>query len=218
MIKDNAILEPSPEHRISGGDLSYAVLNTTDFAVHPTAKTLSTNILLQEIRSVEIDENNRLQSLVELARTSHESWAETEYLKGPIEKTAGVDLLGPVSIMAVAEIQDPESISIGNTNLMPQQVTPIDTAPLVRKSGAKIIVAGSSSLVIDEFSSRPDLGNLDLFLNGISWMVDETEQLHTRTKNSDITPFLINPQQLRLIILIALFLSPATLLFGAIST
>jgi len=219
-IKDNAVLEPSPAHRISGGDLSYAVLNTTDFAVHPTAKTLSTNILMQEIRSVEIDADNRSQALVELARTSHESWAETQYLEGPIEKNPGIDILGPVSVMAISEIQEPEVIPIGKTSpsTIQDDVTAKNKDQSTRSPGAKIIVIGSSSLVIDEFTSRPDLGNLDLFLNGISWMVDETEQLHSRTRDGNVTPFLLNPQQLRLIILIALFLSPATLLFGAIAT
>ena len=59
VLKDNSVLELDAQHSISGGDASYAILNTTDFAVHPTAKTLSTNILMQGMRSIEINQSRK---------------------------------------------------------------------------------------------------------------------------------------------------------------
>ena len=219
LLPDNAILEVDPKKQVSGGDYSYAVINTTDFAPHPTAKTLATNILLQGIRSVVTDDNNTEQSLLELAFTSTESWAETEYQNGPIEKTNGVDILGPVPVIAIVEVEDPESISIGTTHPdLPNSSAHIPRSQWERKKGAKIIVVGSSSLVLDEFTQRGDLGNLDLFLNGISWMNDESEQLYTRSKTQNITPFFMNPNQVQIIMLVSLILTPATILLGAFNT
>jgi ABC-type uncharacterized transport system involved in gliding motility auxiliary subunit len=222
ILKDNAILELDPQRQVSGGDMSYAVLNTTDFEIHPTAKTLAINILMQGIRSVEIDENNKEQSLIELARTSPDSWAETQYQDGPIEQTEGVDILGPVPVIAIVEIEDPQRISIGKiTPTFPKEEktqSPTSTQSINRDKGAKIIVVGSSSLILDEFTQRGDLGNLDLFLNGISWMNDEHEQLYTRSRTEEISPFLLNPTQIRLIIIISLFITPGTLLLGALSS
>ena len=219
VLKDNAVLALDTEHSLSGGDASYAILNTTDFAVHPTAKTLSTNILMQGMRSIEIDHDLRNQSLLELARTSPNSWAETEYQQGPIEFTPDVDIQGPVPVISIIEIDDPDIIPVhpitrelptGSPQTLPQSIT--------RKPGGKIILVGSSTLVLDEITQRPDLGNLDLFLNGISWMTQESAQLHARAHDHDITPLLLSPIQLRIIFLVSLICTPGVLLLGALGT
>ena len=82
----------------------------------------------------------------------------------------------------------------------------------------KMIVVGSSSLVLDEFTQRADLGNLDFFLNGISWLNNETNQLNTRARSEHIQPFLLYPNQLRIVVLVSLILTPISLLMGALGT
>ena len=217
IIRDNLALEFNARNSISGGDASYAVLNTSDFAPHPTAKTLSTNIIMQGIRSVSSDPNNTELSSVELASTSEQSYAEVHYQSNTIEYTPNEDIAGPIPAIAIVEILDPKSITLGELKRDHPQSSSIQHSPLSLKAGAKIIVVGSSSLVLDEFAGRSDLGNLDLFLNGISWQVDEQAQLNTRIKNQAATPLLLSPAQLRIIILVSLILTPGFLLLGAIS-
>ena len=197
ILKDNAILELDPKRQVSGGDLSYSVINTSEFAPHPMVKTLTTNILFQGLRSVEIDEENSAHSLLTLAKSSKQSWAETNYQEGPIELT-DEDISGPVPMMAVIE-------------------TEYETQTKTSKGG-KVIVVGSSSLVVDEFTERSDLGNLDFFLNGISWIHDEHEQMHTRARTSNIQPFMLYTPQIRIVYVVALILTPFSLLLGALGT
>ena len=186
---------------MSGGDLSYSVINTSDFAPHPIIKTLASNILFQGLRSVEINDEDFSHSMTTLAKSSEQSWAEIHYENGPIEQTSGEDIAGPVPIIAVIETeydnpQVPETLS----------------------KGGKIIVVGSSSVVVDEFTQRSDLGNLDFFLNGISWMNEEEEQLYTRARSQSIQPFILYPTQLRIAFIVSLILTPLSLLFGALGT
>lgn len=202
ILKDNAILELDPKRQVSGGDLSYSVINTTDFEPHPIVKRLSTNILFQGLRSVEINEDSVEHPLMALAYSSDQSWAETEYQDGPIEKTLGIDIFGPVPIIA---IQEPSARSNSSNERK-------------EKSTGRIIVVGSSSLVLDEFTQRSDLGNLDFFLNGISWMNNETSQLNERARSEQIQPFLLYPNQLRIVMLVSLILTPISLLLGALGT
>ncbi|MAA79904.1 MAG: hypothetical protein CL916_11660 [Deltaproteobacteria bacterium] len=197
ILKDNAILELDPKRQVSGGDLSYSVINTSDFAPHPIVKTLATNILFQGIRSVEIDDGSS-HSLLTLATSSKQSWAEINYQEGPIEHTSGEDISGPVPIIAIIE-----------TEYIAQD------AP---SKGGRVIVVGSSSLVVDEFTKRSDLGNLDFFLNGISWMSDEQDQLYTRARPDNIQPFMLYAPQLRIVFLVSLILTPLSFLFGALGT
>ena len=200
VLKDNAILELDPQRQVSGGDLSYSVINTSDFVPHPIIKTLATNILFQGLRSVEISEESSALSLLSLAYSSDQSWAETQYQEGPIEQTPGEDISGPVPIIAIVEGKQTSSL----------------TDP--KKTAGKMIVVGSSSLVLDEFTQRADLGNLDFFLNGISWLNNETNQLNTRARSEHIQPFLLYPNQLRIVVLVSLILTPISLLMGALGT
>lgn len=216
IFKDNAVLELDEQYTLSGGDASYAIINTTDFALHPTAKTLSTNILMQGLRSVEVNDEQQDQSLLELASTSPNSWAESQYKEGPLEFTPGQDIQGPVPVISIIEIDNPDVIPIGNLQRELPKATLSKSPQLKRTPGGKIIVVGSATLVLDELTQRPDLGNLDLFLNGISWMTKEDTQLHARAHDHDVTPLLLSPMQLRIIILVSLILTPGMLLLGAI--
>ena len=194
VIKDNAILELDPKRQVSGGDLSYSVINTSDFMPHPIVKRLASNILFQGLRSVEVEESQSDHSLLTLSYSSVQSWAEFNYQEGPIEYTINEDIAGPVPIIAVVETQY-------NT-----------------LKGGKVIVVGSSSLVVDEYTQRPDLGNLDFFLNGISWMSNETEQLNTRARSENIQPFMLYTPQVRIVFFVSLILTPLSLLLGALGT
>ena len=193
VVKDNAILELDPKRQVSGGDLSYSVINTSDFHPHPIVTTLASNILFQGLRSVEIDESSA-HTPITLAYSSAQSWAEVHYQDGPIEYTPEEDLAGPVPIIAVVETEYDSS------------------------KGGRVIVVGSSSLVVDEATQRSDLGNLDFFLNGISWMNNENEQLHTRARSENTQPFMLYPPQIRIVFLVSLVLTPLSLLLGALGT
>ncbi|MEC7985868.1 MAG: Gldg family protein [Myxococcota bacterium] len=86
-----------------------------------------------------------------------------------------------------------------------------------RSPGAKIIVIGSSTLVIDDLISTAP-GNLDLFLNTISWMSEEKEQLSQRANDDKVPSINLNELQILLIWIISLILLPGSLLIGAVST
>ena len=109
------------------------------------------------------------------------AWAETDYQMGVLEPTAGEDRLGPIPVVAVGEVTDPDQIIVGSLSLLTSaeaEQAEVTEPELTRKNGSKIIVFGSSSLISNAMVAVG--ANLDLFLNSIAWLVGEEAQLSER--------------------------------------
>ncbi|HSE93441.1 MAG TPA: GldG family protein [Methylomirabilota bacterium] len=127
--------------------------------------------------------------LTPLARTSTESWAETDRasLQAGQVKADPQDLKGPVTVAAVAT-----------------------------KDKARIVVYGTSSLAANQFLNLQ--GNRDFFLNTVSWLAEQEDLIAIRPKDARQTPVFMTSRQAQLAFLVPVVVLPGVVLAGGIFT
>jgi hypothetical protein len=114
-IGDDIVLEANPNYQMAGTDASYVLLDPKSFDFHKITSPIKGGVVLRLVRSVAKLDGAAGVNVQELARTSEYGWAETK-LSGDTmpEPTPGEDIVGKVPVMAVAEITDAASISVGS--------------------------------------------------------------------------------------------------------
>jgi ABC-type uncharacterized transport system involved in gliding motility auxiliary subunit len=122
-----------------------------------------------------------------LARTSADSWGETD--KASLQQ-------GQVK----PDPQDPKG--------------PLPVAAVATKDKSRIVVYGSSSLAANQFLNLQ--GNRDFFLNTVSWLAEEEDQISVRPKDVRQTPVFLSGQQEQAVRTITLFLVPGIVVVGGI--
>ena len=121
IVGDDLVLENNPNYQLEGGDPSYIVLDKASMDFHPIVNDMKAIALLRTVRSVRKGPDVEGYNVQELARTSPQSWAETDLsfvtagvMPSPDE---GVDLIGGVPMMAVVEVVDPSVVPVGDMSL-----------------------------------------------------------------------------------------------------
>ena len=213
-IGDDIILEQNPKYDMLGGDISYILLDQESFDIHPTIKNISM-VLLQGVRSVNVQEDIPGISWQVLAKTTDNSWAERDYVHGIPEPTIGEDQISKVPLWAVGEIEDPTQIIVGSFSLSTE--TPKEPPTIQYQKGAKLVVLGSSSLINNAMFVQ-STGNGNLFLNLIAWLVDEEEQIGNRADENAVAGIEMNLIQGLLIWIFCVVIAPGIFLLGAIHT
>ena len=219
IVGDDIILEQHPKYQMAGADDSYIILDEDSFSPHPTIELSNTMLVLQGVRSVRILEGKEGLKLQELAKTTENSWAERGYREGIPEPDIGEDDIGSIPLLAAAEVVDPEKVYVGSFALgtAPSEEAGLAPPEVERKAGAKIVVAGSSSLASNGAFSLSQ-ANADLFLNAIAWMADEETQISSRANDDAIASLAMNMLQGLMSIMLCLVIAPGAMLIGAIST
>lgn len=122
-----------------------------------------------------------------LARTSAESWAETnrnELQQGQVKPDPG-EARGPLPVAVVAT-----------------------------KDKARIVVYGTSSFAANQFLNLQ--GNRDFFLNTVSWLAEEEDQISIRPRESRSAPVFLTSQQAQAVFLLPVVILPGIVLVGGI--
>ncbi len=122
-----------------------------------------------------------------LARTSPQSWGETNRE----ELQRGV---------AKPDPQDPKG--------------PLTVAAVATKDKARLVVYGTSNLAANQFLNLQ--GNRDFFLNTVSWLAEEEDQISIRPKDAKQTPVFMNSNQAQAVFLLPVVVLPALVLLGGI--
>jgi len=122
-----------------------------------------------------------------LARTSEQSWGETNRE----ELQRGVAKPDPA---------DPKG--------------PLTVAAVATKDKARIVVYGTSNLAANQFLNLQ--GNRDFFLNTVSWLAEEEDQISIRPKDARQTPVLLNANQAQLVFLLPVIVVPGLVLAGSV--
>jgi ABC-type uncharacterized transport system involved in gliding motility auxiliary subunit len=122
-----------------------------------------------------------------LAKTSPESWGETD--RQALEQGT-----------AKPDPQDPKG--------------PLPVAAVVTKDKARIVVYGTSNLATNQFLNVQ--GNRDFFLNTVSWLAEEEDQITVRPKDTKQMPIFLSAQQGRVVALLPLVVLPGLVLAGGI--
>ncbi len=117
-VGDDLVLEANPNYQLVGGDPSYVLLDPDSFDFHPLTEAIKGGVILRLVRSVSKGDEVNGVNVQELARTSAYGWAETELGGEEMpEPTEGVDVIGNVPVMAVAEVAEAGAIAVGSTEV-----------------------------------------------------------------------------------------------------
>jgi ABC-type uncharacterized transport system involved in gliding motility auxiliary subunit len=139
-----------------------------------------------------------------LAQTTDRGWAETDEnaLRNPqsLKFDEGVDLKGPLTL-AVAIEQNPDPAN-------PAAEADSNTPPKSR-----ILIFGTSRMATNEvFQLGGQIANLDLFINGSSWLVGDDELISIKPRAQDNRTLVLSNAQRNFIMLSSIVLVPALVL------
>jgi ABC-type uncharacterized transport system involved in gliding motility auxiliary subunit len=180
------------QDRLAQGDLTSLLIRT--FTVHEITQDLSASVLFPLARHITFDEQvGNAWDYVPLARTSPNSWAETDLKGRVVNLNEKEDVKGPLPMAAA--------------------LTP-KIAPEEGKPRPAIVVIGNSTFATNAFVNFP--GNSDFFLHTAAWLAEERNMLAIVPKDSALRPFTPNPLQERALLYLQVILLPTTMLLSGI--
>ncbi|HSF67972.1 MAG TPA: DUF4350 domain-containing protein [Nitrospiraceae bacterium] len=176
--------------RLAQGDLTSLLVRT--FTEHEITQDLSAAVLFPLARHITFDEQvGSAWDYVPLARTSPNSWAETDLKGRVVNLDEKEDIKGPLPMAAA---------------LAPK------VAPPEGKPRPAIVIIGNSTFATNAFVNFP--GNSDFFLHSVGWLAEERNILAIVPKDSALRIFTPNPLQERALLYLQVILLPATILFS----
>jgi ABC-type uncharacterized transport system involved in gliding motility auxiliary subunit len=180
------------QDRLAQGDLTSLLVRT--FTEHEITQDLSAAVLFPLARHITFDEQaGSAWDYVPLARTSPNSWAETDLKGRVVNLNEKEDIKGPLPMAAA---------------LAPK------VAPEEGKPRPAIVVIGNSTFATNAFVNFP--GNSDFFLHTTGWLAEERNMMAIIPKDSALRPFTPNPLEERTLLYLQVVLLPAAMLFSGI--
>ncbi len=179
------------QDRLAQGDLTALLVRT--FTEHEITQDLTSAVLFPLSRHITFDEQaGKEWDYVPLARTSANSWAETNMQGRVVSLNEKEDVKGPLPMAAA---------------LAPKQ------APEEGKPRPAIVVIGNSTFATNAFFNFP--GNSDFFLHTTGWLAEERDLISIAPKEPALRPFTPNPTQERALLYVqVIFLPLLTFLTG----
>lgn len=225
-VGDDVVIETSP-YRMMQNNPFGLIIDQASYEQHPLTAKLSGNSVLFLARSVGVGGEVAGVTVKELARTSEQSWGESDYQDQAAEPapTEGRDRIGKVPVMAVAEVQDPANIRTKTEVAVPVTpdglpavpVAPTSAAPeLPRQAGGKVVVVGDMDFASNQLVANGL--NQDLLLNTVAWMAGEEDQIGIRPNEAAKGKLEMSTMGLLLCWLVSLVLMPGAMIIGAIGT
>ena len=128
-------------------------------------------------------------SIQPLARTTPDSWGET----------------------------DRASLEAGQVKPDPQDPKgPLTLAAVATKDKARLVVYGTANVAVNQFLNVQN--NRDFFLNTVSWLAEQEDQISIRPKDTKSSPVFLTSQQSQTVFWLPVVVIPALVLVGGIVT
>jgi ABC-type uncharacterized transport system involved in gliding motility auxiliary subunit len=187
MLADNLIVELSPIGRLFGIGPEVPIIQ--QYEPHAITRDLAGITTLFPItRSLDVAKPAPAGvNVTPLARTSPESWGETD--RQALEQGS-----------AKPDPQDPKG--------------PLSVAVVATKDKARLVVYGTSNLATNQFLNLQ--GNRDFFLNTVSWLAEEEDQISVRPKDSRQNPIFLSARQGQLVFWLPVVVLPGLVLAGGV--
>ena len=180
------------QDRLAQGDLTSLLVRT--FTEHEITQDLSAAVLFPLARHITFDEQaGKAWDYVPLARTSPNSWAETDIKGRVVSLDEKEDIKGPLPMAAA---------------IAPK------VAPEEGKPRPAVVVIGNSTFATNAFVNFP--GNSDFFLHTAAWLAEERNMMALVPKDSALQPFTPNPLQERALLYLQVILLPTALFVAGI--
>lgn len=205
VVDDDVVIELNPVGQLFGVGPLVPVVG--EYVPHPITKDMSGVMTLFPLtRSVA--PAKALPKGIQaspLAQTSRQSWGETDknvFQTGkatpdPNEKT------GPLAVAVVATVDaqpDPKA-------------DPADVAKKAPK--ARLVVVGTADFASNQFLGAQ--GNRDFFLNVVSWLAEEEDQISIRAKDPKQNPVVLTSAQSNLVLGLPLLVLPGAVMLCGIA-
>jgi ABC-type uncharacterized transport system involved in gliding motility auxiliary subunit len=180
------------QDRLAQGDLTSLLVRT--FTEHEITQDLTAAVLFPLARHVTFDEQvGSAWDYVPLARTSPNSWAESDLKGRVVNLDEKEDIKGPLPMAAALA-----------PKLMPEEGKPRPA----------IVVIGNSTFATNAYVNFP--GNSDFFLRSAAWLVEERNILAIASRDSALRPFTPNPLQERALLYLQVVLLPAMVVISGV--
>jgi len=209
--------------RVLGGD--YLMPVVSKYYSHPITRDFTLASLFPFARSVDVAQNPPEGITVQkLGETGSGSWAETdrgELTRGRLTFDRGKDRQGPISVGAVATVQVTPATGAATETAKAASRPATGPAPGERNDPAKpaksgrLVVYGNSAFASNNFLNFS--GNRDLFLNSISWLAEEEDQIAIRPREAKSTPIFLTATQGRVAFWLPVVVVPTALLISGAS-
>jgi len=208
VVDDDVVIELSPIGQIFGVGPLVPIIN--QYESHPITRDLGGVMTLFPLtRSLEAAKTlPKGVSLTPLARTSPQSWGETDksvFEKGQAKRDPG-EKTGPLPV-AIAGTIDAGAEGKPATESVP-------AAEEKKPAKSRIVVVGTADFASNQFVGVQ--GNPDFFLNVVSWLAEQEDQISIRPKDIRQNPIVLTAAQSNVILWLPLFVLPGAVLLGGI--
>jgi ABC-type uncharacterized transport system involved in gliding motility auxiliary subunit len=186
-VGDNLIIELSPVGRLLGASADVPIIQ--EYEPHPITRDMGGIMTAFPLsRSVQPAKTPPAGTTVQpLAKTSRQSWGETN--RAAIQQ-------GQVN----PDPEDPKG--------------PLPVAAVASKDKARFVVYGTSEVAANQYLNFQ--GNRDFFLNTVSWLAEEEDQITVRPKDPKQSPIFLSARQGHVVVLLPLVVLPGIVLAGGI--
>ena len=195
-IEPTRHLVVDPLSRMFGVESSVAILASFSRS-HPITKDFQSNCAFPFTRPIEVMEGAPSELNVNwIAQTTPKSWGVgdlSQLTKGEVQFTAGKDKMGPLNAAVTAEGKLKNSKATRNTRL---------------------VVFGSSFFATNNFSRYA--GNLDFYLNAISWAMEDESLISIRAKEPGVGKVELSQKASTVIFLVTVILIPLVIAIGGL--
>ncbi|MGH7320901.1 MAG: Gldg family protein, partial [Candidatus Rokuibacteriota bacterium] len=186
-----------PQGRLLGAGPEVPVVG--DYPSHPITQGFRFATLFPVARTVTVKEKPPAGVTAQgLARTSGESWAETnqEQIRTGQVKPDANEIRGPLTVAVVATV-DAKGL------------------PEDRKGAkARVVVVGDSDFATNAFVNLS--GNRDLFLNTLSWLAEEENLISIRPRESRSAPIFLSAAQGQVLFWVPVVLLPLSMIVAGV--
>jgi ABC-type uncharacterized transport system involved in gliding motility auxiliary subunit len=186
-LGDNLVVEPNPLGRLFG--IGPEVPIVQQYEPHPITRDLAgITTLFPLTRTVTpVKTPPTGMNVQPIAKTSPQSWGETN--REGLQKG-----------QANPDDKDPKG--------------PLPVALVVTKDKARIVVYGTSNLASNQFINVQ--GNRDFFMNTVSWLAEEEDQISIRPRDQKQTPVFLTSQQAQAVFLLPVVILPGLVIVGGV--
>jgi ABC-type uncharacterized transport system involved in gliding motility auxiliary subunit len=172
-LRDDVIVDQMS--KMFGGDNLAPTVAT--YESHPVTEDFRLMTFFPIARSLEVTVSGKEGVTAgDIAKTLPATWGETnrkELEEGVANYVKGEDLIGPLTIAAVAEIAATDDNKT--------------------RKGA-LFVIGDSDFAANAYSNVA--GNLDFFMNSVSWLAEEEDRIAVRPRRVAMDPIMISNRQM----------------------
>ena len=186
-VAEDMVIEYGQLAQLSG--LGPTVPVVVDYDQHAITRELRMMTVFPQTRSLgQVKGAPQGAAFTALARTSPQSWAETNR----------------------------QELESGRVKADPDEKKgPLVVAVTVTKGKSRLVVLGSVALATNEFFGVAS--NQDLFLNAVSWLAGDEEQISIRPKDARTTPIFLTVVQERAVNWMSVVILPGLALFAGIA-